>query len=426
MVLLRDGNPHAFEVIYDRHGGAAFSLAYRMVGDRNVGRGRHPGGVPVDVAQPRALRPRARQRAHLGARDRPPPDDRRAARATSPTTAGDDRRGPRGTPGGARAHRVEVARRDEARRSARRSRRCPASSARSFDSPTSAASPTPRSPRCSTMPIGTVKGRMRLGLEKMRRQLAEGCAAEHRRDRERPPRYRDDVGAYLLGALEPAEQRGLRGPPGGLRRMPRRGRAAAGRAADALPRSVEPGRAAGGAEGSLMEPCVEDARPRSAEPAGRDGAAPGSERAAVAPAVRRRPAFAAGAARRSCSSPSASRVGALVGATAASDAAHDRRERRPARACPRAGGPLDGPTATTAAILHVEGMQRPRPARSTRSGSSAAARSRRRRTSGRRRRERRGGDPGRRSRRRRGAGHARAGGRVEDAVRAPVLTVALS
>src|SRR5215213_8714008 len=36
MVLLRDGNPDAFEVIYDRHGGAAFSLAYRMVGDRNV------------------------------------------------------------------------------------------------------------------------------------------------------------------------------------------------------------------------------------------------------------------------------------------------------------------------------------------------------------------------------------------------------
>src|SRR5215208_5124501 len=36
MVLLRDGDPEAFELIYDRHGGAAFSLAYRMVGDRNV------------------------------------------------------------------------------------------------------------------------------------------------------------------------------------------------------------------------------------------------------------------------------------------------------------------------------------------------------------------------------------------------------
>lgn len=29
---IRDGNPLAFEVLFDRHGGAAFSLAYRMCG----------------------------------------------------------------------------------------------------------------------------------------------------------------------------------------------------------------------------------------------------------------------------------------------------------------------------------------------------------------------------------------------------------
>ena len=34
MDLLAEGDPRAFEAIYDRHGGAAFSLAYRMVGDR--------------------------------------------------------------------------------------------------------------------------------------------------------------------------------------------------------------------------------------------------------------------------------------------------------------------------------------------------------------------------------------------------------
>src|SRR5919197_384276 len=34
MQLIADGNPRAFELIYDRHGGAAFSLAYRMVGNR--------------------------------------------------------------------------------------------------------------------------------------------------------------------------------------------------------------------------------------------------------------------------------------------------------------------------------------------------------------------------------------------------------
>src|SRR4051812_30903718 len=34
MAFVRDGEPRAFEVIFDRHSGAAFSLAYRMCGRR--------------------------------------------------------------------------------------------------------------------------------------------------------------------------------------------------------------------------------------------------------------------------------------------------------------------------------------------------------------------------------------------------------
>src|SRR5918999_1430520 len=34
MHLVQGGDPRAFELLYDRHGGAAFSLAYRMVGNR--------------------------------------------------------------------------------------------------------------------------------------------------------------------------------------------------------------------------------------------------------------------------------------------------------------------------------------------------------------------------------------------------------
>ena len=34
MQLVQGGNPRAFELLYDRHGGAAFSLAYRMVGNK--------------------------------------------------------------------------------------------------------------------------------------------------------------------------------------------------------------------------------------------------------------------------------------------------------------------------------------------------------------------------------------------------------
>jgi RNA polymerase sigma-70 factor (ECF subfamily) len=36
MDVLVQGDPRAFEAIYDRHGKAAFSLAYRMTGERNA------------------------------------------------------------------------------------------------------------------------------------------------------------------------------------------------------------------------------------------------------------------------------------------------------------------------------------------------------------------------------------------------------
>src|SRR5204863_7896691 len=36
MPLLAEKDPEAFEVFYDRHGGAAYSLAYRIVGDRSA------------------------------------------------------------------------------------------------------------------------------------------------------------------------------------------------------------------------------------------------------------------------------------------------------------------------------------------------------------------------------------------------------
>src|SRR5437763_15226221 len=36
MHIAQRGDPRAFELLYDRHGGAAFSLAYRLVGTRAV------------------------------------------------------------------------------------------------------------------------------------------------------------------------------------------------------------------------------------------------------------------------------------------------------------------------------------------------------------------------------------------------------
>jgi RNA polymerase sigma-70 factor (ECF subfamily) len=36
MAVVDRKEPAAFEVLYDRHGGAAYSLAYRIVGDRTA------------------------------------------------------------------------------------------------------------------------------------------------------------------------------------------------------------------------------------------------------------------------------------------------------------------------------------------------------------------------------------------------------
>ena len=57
------------------------------------------------------------------------------------------------------------------------------------------------------MPVGTVKGRMRLGLEKMRSQLSEGRGGRDRMSARDHERYEEDIGAYLLGALADLERR---------------------------------------------------------------------------------------------------------------------------------------------------------------------------------------------------------------------------
>ena len=120
-------DPDAFEVFYDRHGGAAYSLAHRIVGDRRLAEDVDPGGLPLDLAQQRPLRPRPRQRPRLGARDRPQPRDRRAAprRTPAPRSSTSTTRRARGA---ARRRAAPTRRRSAARpraRSAARSASCP-------------------------------------------------------------------------------------------------------------------------------------------------------------------------------------------------------------------------------------------------------------------------------------------------------------
>jgi RNA polymerase sigma-70 factor (ECF subfamily) len=177
MVLLRDGNTDAFEAVYDRHGRAAFSLAYRMVGDRNVAEDitqeaflsmwrsrvrfdRERGSVRawvLGIVHHRAIDALRRNIAH----------DRRR---TSAEGLEERQEAPERTD-------VEVARRDEAREVREALQTLPEQQLEVVRLAYFGGFTHTQIAQMLDMPIGTVKGRMRLGLEKMRRALAPEEAA---------------------------------------------------------------------------------------------------------------------------------------------------------------------------------------------------------------------------------------------------------
>ena len=177
MQLVQDGNPRAFELLYDRHGGAAFSLAYRMVGNR---------GTAEDVTQEAFLsiwRSRMRYDQTRGsvrtwvlgivhnrtidALRRNVVHDRRRE-----TMDGIEERYE------ARERTdVEAARREESRRVRSALETLPDDQRRTIELAYFGGFSHSQIAELLDEPVGTIKGRMRLGLDKMRRQLAEGYAA---------------------------------------------------------------------------------------------------------------------------------------------------------------------------------------------------------------------------------------------------------
>lgn len=176
MQLVQDGDPLAFEVIYDRHGSAGFSLAYRMVGSRAVAedimqeafisiwRSRHRyrrerGSVRtwvLGIVHHRAIDALRRNLVH----------ERRRASADG---LEDREEAPERTD-------AEVVRRDEARtvRSALDS--IPAEQCRVIELAYFGGFTHTQIADMLDMPVGTVKGRMRLGLDKLRLALSGGAA----------------------------------------------------------------------------------------------------------------------------------------------------------------------------------------------------------------------------------------------------------
>ena len=177
MLLMRDGDPDAFEVIYDRHGGAAFSLAYRMVGDRNAAEDitqeaflsmwrsrvrfdRERGSVRawvLGIVHHRTIDALRRNTAH----------DRRRATAEG---LEERQEAPERTE-------AEVARRDEAREVREAMRALPGDQLEVVRLAYFGGFTHTQIAEMLDTPIGTVKGRMRLALEKMRRAIAPEEAA---------------------------------------------------------------------------------------------------------------------------------------------------------------------------------------------------------------------------------------------------------
>jgi RNA polymerase sigma-70 factor (ECF subfamily) len=176
MQLVQGGSPRAFELLYERHGGAAFSLAYRMVGNRVTAE---------DITQEAFLsiwRSRTRYDQARGSvrtwvlgivHNRGIDALRRATvhdrRRESMEGVAERLEAPERTD-------VEAARREEARSVRSALETLPAEQRRTVELAYFGGFSHSQIAELLGMPIGTVKGRMRLGLEKLRGQLAEGFA----------------------------------------------------------------------------------------------------------------------------------------------------------------------------------------------------------------------------------------------------------
>lgn len=173
MALVRDGDARAFEVVFDRHADAAFSLAYRMCGRRNAAEDlvqeaflslwrsgarydRARGSVRswvLGVVRNRTIDHFRREAVHTS---RDISDDGVAERIPSP----DDTV-------------TEVQRRDDASEIRGALRALPADQRHVIELAYFGGFSHSQIADMLKLPTGTVKGRMRLGLTKMRMELGD-------------------------------------------------------------------------------------------------------------------------------------------------------------------------------------------------------------------------------------------------------------
>jgi RNA polymerase sigma-70 factor (ECF subfamily) len=177
MEYMRRGDADAFEVVYERHSGVAFSLAYRMVGTRNAAEDVvQEAFLSIWRSGARYQRTRGSVRTWvLGIVHNRAIDNLRRATVHDKRRAGDEGIEERFE---ARERTdVEVARREEAQTVRTAMDTLPDEQSQVIELAYFGGFSHSEIADMLSMPVGTVKGRMRLGLEKMRVQLAGGAVS---------------------------------------------------------------------------------------------------------------------------------------------------------------------------------------------------------------------------------------------------------
>jgi RNA polymerase sigma-70 factor (ECF subfamily) len=177
MPLLAEKDPDAFEVFYDRHGGAAFSLAYRIVGDRSAAEDVTQEAF-ISIWRSGAHYDRARGSVRawtLGVVRNRAIDALRRQSGKAPKLDFDDEAAleQRAAP---ELTEEEALQRESARELRGALSELPDEQSKVIELAYFGGFSHSEIAEMLSMPLGTVKGRMRLGIEKIRTQLAEGLS----------------------------------------------------------------------------------------------------------------------------------------------------------------------------------------------------------------------------------------------------------
>jgi RNA polymerase sigma-70 factor (ECF subfamily) len=177
MPLIGDKDPEAFEVFYDRHGGVAYSLAYRIVGEKAAAEDvTQEAFISVWRSGARFDRTRGSVRSWMLSivRNRAI-DALRSKAGKAPKLTFDDDAILEQRPSGELTE-EEAMRRETATEVRGALGELPGEQSKVIELAYFGGFTHSEIARMLGVPLGTVKGRMRLGLEKIRGEMAEGLA----------------------------------------------------------------------------------------------------------------------------------------------------------------------------------------------------------------------------------------------------------